>query len=33
MATRNPTTHNYEYGNVAAPNLTQPTILTPQKLE
>jgi len=32
MKTRNPTTHNYKDGSVA-PNLSQPTRLTPQKLE
>ena len=30
MATRNPTTHNYKDGSVVAPNLPQPTRLTPQ---
>ena len=33
MATRKSTTHNYKYGSVAAPSLTQPTKLTPQQLE
>ena len=33
MATRNPTTHNYKYGSIASPRLTQPTRLTPDKLE
>jgi len=33
MATRNPTTHNYKDGSVAAPSLAQPIMLTPQQLE
>jgi len=31
--TRKPTTQNYKYGSVVAPNLPQPTMLTPQKVE
>ena len=31
--TRKPTTHNYKDGSVFAPNLPQPTRLTPQQLE
>jgi len=33
MATREPTTHNYKDGSIAAPSLPQPTSLTPQQLE
>ena len=33
MATRNPTTHNYKYGSVATPSLSQSSSLTPQTLE
>ena len=33
MATSKSTTHNYRYGSVVAPNLLQPTRLTPQQLE
>lgn len=33
MKTRNPTTHDYNYGSVSSPSLPQPTRLTPQQLE
>lgn len=33
MATNKSTTDNYKYGNVVAPNLPQPTWLTPKQLE
>jgi len=33
METRNPTTHDYNYGSVTSPSLPQPTWLTPQQLE
>ena len=33
METRNPTTHNYNYGSVFSPSLPQPTRFTPQQLE
>ena len=33
MATRKPIIHNYKYGSVASPRLSQPTRMTPQKLE
>eukprot|EP00253_Pinus_taeda_P032873 PITA_32873 len=33
METRNPTTHDYNYGSVFSPNLPQPTRFAPQQLE
>ena len=33
METRNPTTHDYNYGSVFSPSLQQPTRLTPQQSE
>ena len=33
METRNPTTHDYNYGSVFSPSLPQPTRFTPQQLE
>ena len=33
METRNPTTHDYNYGSVSSPSLPKPTRFTPQKLE
>ena len=33
METRNPTTHNYNYGSVSSPSLPQPTRATQQQLE
>ena len=33
MATRNSTPHNYKYGSVVSPSLTQPTRVTPQQFE
>jgi len=33
METRNPTTHDYNYGSVSSPRHPQPTRITPQQLE
>jgi len=33
METRNPTTHDYNYGSFSSPSLPQPTRVTPQQLE